>query len=262
VALIEEAQVPAKEAGVLLDVPVKEGQEVTVGQTLGQIDDRKVLMDARAAQAKLDVAEVTASNDVKIRYAIAAAGVAEFTFLKNAEANQKVAGSVPKTEIERLKLEWSRSKLEIEQNEFQRKIDGMDVRVRQAELEVANEEIERRKIKAPIDGVIVELKRHRGEWVQPGDPLLRLLRMDRLRIEGFINANKYSPAEVANHPVTVTVDLAHGRQESFIGKVSFVSPLVEPGGDFRIYAEVLNRQENDQWLLRPGQNANMTIKIQ
>jgi hypothetical protein len=85
--------------------------------------------------------------------------------------------------------------------------------------------------------------------------------MDRLRIQGFINANKYSPAEVANRPVTVTVELAHGRQESFVGKVTFVSPMVELGGDFRIYAEVLNRQENDQWLLRPGQNANMTINI-
>jgi macrolide-specific efflux system membrane fusion protein len=261
VSLVDESQVSAKEPGVLVDIPVREGQQVTSGQLLAQIDDAKAQMEARAATAKLDVARETAINTVKVRYAIAAAGVAEFTYKKNEEANTKVAGSVPRTEIERLRLDWDRSKLEIEQNEFQRKIDGMDMRVKQAELDAANEEIERRKVRAPIDGVIVELKRHRGEWIVGGDPLLKLLRMDRLRIEGFINAKDYAPLELDDRPVTVTVSLARDRQETFVGKVCFVSPLVEPGGDFRIYAEVLNRQENDHWLLRPGLNADMTISL-
>jgi macrolide-specific efflux system membrane fusion protein len=257
-----QSQVAAKEPGVLEDIPVKEGQQVTSGQLLAQIDDAKDQMEVRAASAKLDVAHETAVNDVKRRYSIAAALVAEFTFLKNTEANKKVPGSVPATEVERLRLDWDRSKLEIEQNEFQHKIDVMDVRVKQAELDAANEGIERRKVRAPIDGVIVELKRHRGEWVAAGDTLLKLLRMDRLRIEGFINAKDYAPGEVVDRPVTVTVMLARDRQETFVGKVRFVSPQVEPGGDYRIYAEVLNRQENDQWLLRPGLNADMTINLQ
>jgi len=257
-----QSQVAAKEPGVLEDIPIKEGQQVTTGQLLAQIDDAKDQMEVRAASAKLDVAHETAVNDVKRRYSIAAALVAEFTFLKNTEANKKVPGSVPATEVERLRLDWDRSKLEIEQNEFQHKIDVMDVRVKQAELDAANEGIERRKVRAPIDGVIVELKRHRGEWVAAGDTLLKLLRMDRLRIEGFINAKDYAPGEVVDRPVTVTVMLARDRQETFVGKVRFVSPQVEPGGDYRIYAEVLNRQENDQWLLRPGLNADMTINLQ
>jgi multidrug efflux pump subunit AcrA (membrane-fusion protein) len=219
-------------------------------------------MEVHAATAKLDVARATAANDVKIRYAKKAAAVAEMTYRLNAEANQKVTGSVPRTELEKYRLEWERSLLEIEQNDFQFKIDGMDVRVKQADLDAANEEIDRRKVRAPIDGVVVELKRHRGEWVAAGDTLLRLLRMDRLRIKGFINAKEYSPAEVADRPVTVTVTLAHGRQETFAGKVRFVSPTIELGGDFRIYAEVLNRQENDHWLLQPGLIVDMTISLQ
>jgi hypothetical protein len=39
----------------------------------------------------------------------------------------------------------------------------------------------------------------------------------------------------------------------------YVSPLVESGNTFRIWAEVANEQEDDQWLLRPGQTAQMTI---
>jgi hypothetical protein len=40
-----------------------------------------------------------------------------------------------------------------------------------------------------------------------------------------------------------------------------MSPLVESGGDYRVFAEVENRQApgSGQWLLRAGQTARMTI---
>ena len=61
--------------------------------------------------------------------------------------------------------------------------------------------------------------------------------------------------------MTVSVMFADEREESFKGRIVFVSPLVEPGGDFRVWAEVENRQakESVEWLLRAGQTATMTI---
>ena len=40
---------------------------------------------------------------------------------------------------------------------------------------------------------------------------------------------------------------ADEREESFKGRIVFVSPLVEPGGDFRVWAEVENRQAKIRW---------------
>ena len=59
----------------------------------------------------------------------------------------------------------------------------------------------------------------------------------------------------------MTVNFAGDREESFKGRIVFVSPLVEPGGDYRVWAEVENRQPqgSNQWLLRAGQQATMTI---
>jgi macrolide-specific efflux system membrane fusion protein len=100
-----------------------------------------------------------------------------------------------------------------------------------------------------------------GEWVEPGNEVLRLVRLDRLRIEGFLNASDFSPSEVSNRPVRVTVELARGRKETFQGKIVFVNPLVQAGGVYRVWAEVVNRMENNQWLLRPGLLAEMTIDV-
>jgi multidrug efflux pump subunit AcrA (membrane-fusion protein) len=61
--------------------------------------------------------------------------------------------------------------------------------------------------------------------------------------------------------VTVEVTLADDRKEKVEGRISFVSPLVESGGDYRVFAEVPNRKTpgSDEWLLRAGQTATMTI---
>ena len=36
---------------------------------------------------------------------------------------------------------------------------------------------------------------HDGEWVQQGDTVMRLVRVDLLRVEGYLNAKDYRPSE-------------------------------------------------------------------
>jgi macrolide-specific efflux system membrane fusion protein len=260
-----DVPVPAKEAGVLTEILVKEGQQVARGQLLAQIDDARQQIEYKAARFKLDVAKEQASNDISVRYARKESEVNLYVYKKNAEANEKVPGSVAATDLRQKYLEWERATLGIEQSDLKLRTDKLEAKVKEAEMDAAAEGVERRKIKAPLDGLIVEIKRHEGEWVQlgMGDTVLRILRMDRLKIEGFLSAAEYSPAEVANRPVTVTVELAHGRVETFPGAIKYVSSEVEGGSErtFKVYAEVFNRQENDFWLLRPGLSADMTIHL-
>ncbi len=107
----------------------------------------------------------------------------------------------------------------------------------------------------------MKVYRHLGEWVAPGDPVVRIVRVDRLRLEAFLNAKDFGPEEIDGKAITVEVDLARGRKVKFPGKVVFVSPLVEAGGEYRVLCDVVNRQENAQWLLRPGMVADMTIHV-
>jgi len=129
------------------------------------------------------------------------------------------------------------------------------------ELEAAENAIDRRLIKSPLDGVVVQIFPHQGEWMQPGDPLARVVRADKLRVEGYVDSSRFDPEVVRDRPVTVEVTLADDRKESFPGRIVFTSPLVESGGDYRVFAEVENRQApgSGQWLLRAGQTARMTI---
>ena len=244
-SLDEEVQVPAQEAGVLMKIPVREGQQVTTGDLLAQIDDILPRMQHNVASFKLKVAEREAADDISTRYASAAAKVAEAEYFQAIEANQKVAGTVPQAEVRRLLLKHREMVLSIEKAEKERAIAALQAKVSEAELQAATANLDRRRLIAPLDAVVVELSRHEGEWVQPGDPVMRLVRVDLLRVEGFLNAKNHRLSEIQGRPVQVAVALAHGQRETFPGKIVFVKPLVQAGGEFLVRAEVQNRRQDN-----------------
>ena len=264
ISLVEEARVPAREAGVLVELSIKEGDTLTRGDTIARIDDSQPQFERRKAQAEHDQARAKSESDVDVRYSIAAEQVAEAELEKAVASNRKVPGSVTEVELARLQLNQKKSELQIEQAQLERRLSALDAHSKEVEVEAADNRIERRRIASPIDGMVVQVYPHLGEWMQPGDPLARVVRTDKLRVEGYVDSARFEPEQVHDRPVTVTVGFAGEREEAFKGRIVFVSPLVEPGGDYRVWAEVENRQPpgSNQWLLRAGQQATMTIHSQ
>ncbi len=262
VSLIDEAQVPAQEAGVIVSLKVKEGQIVTKGEVLAQIDDAIPQAEKRKATAEKNAAKEKADSDVEVRYSKAAAGVALYEWKKNLEAWEK-AKAVVWLDVMKSDLAHQGADLKIEQAELERRIAALTVDTKSAEVEATEEAIRHRQIKSPLDGVVVQIVPHAGEWMKPGDNVLRIVRMDRLRVEGFLNSAQYSPEDVRDKPVIVTIDRV-GQSVKFKGRIVFVSPLDDAGGEFRVWADVDNRLvpgRNDAWLLRPGAQATMTIDL-
>ncbi len=257
-----ETRMAAQESGVLTEIKVIEGQQVPAGMLLAKIDDTQPQMQKRAAAAERDAAKAKYENDVEIRHATAAAKVAELTYQANIDANKKAPGSIATVDILRLKFEWDKANLAIEQTKKEQLLNGFTAQGKQAEVDNADAAIKRREIVSPIEGVVQSIYPHLGEWVKPGDPVLRLMRMDRLRVEGFLNKSQYNPWDVMDQPVIVEVVLAGGRKAQFKGKIVYVDPEVQGDGGYKVRAEVDNRKENDQWLLRPGTpDTTMTIQI-
>ena len=261
VSLVEEAKVPAREAGVLMELAVREGDVVRKNDVIAKIDDDQPQMEKRKAQAEYDQALAKAQSDVDVQYSEAAEKVAEAEYKKALESHTKVPGSVTEVERDRLALNEKKSELQIDQARLEQRLAALAAQSKEVEVLAAENSIGRRLIKSPLDGVVVQVFPHQGEWMQPGDPLARVVRVDKLRIEGYVDSSRFGPDKVRDRPVTVEVMLADDRRETFKGRIMVTSPMVESGGDFRVVAEVENRQDpnSQQWLLQPGQTARMTI---
>ena len=259
VSLIEEVAVPAREPGVLKTLIAKEGDMVMPEQLLAQIDDTRAKMQVTAAALKLKVARTQAANRTPIEYAKATSEVAKAEYWQAIEANEKVRGAVTQAEVRQLLLKYHQAEWQIKQAEEDLLIAGLQADVSQAEFEAAQDNLQRRKIVSPLEGEVVKVHRHQGEWVQAGDPVLDIVRVNQLWVEGFLSATDYMPGEIKGKPVTVQVPLTHGRIEQFTGTITFVSPLVELAGKRLVRATVDNRKEDGEWLLSAGLTAEMTI---
>jgi macrolide-specific efflux system membrane fusion protein len=255
IRLIEEAEVPAQELGLLAAIAAAEGQMVKEGAELAQLDNRQAELLQQKAQAELAVVRKEAAGDVEIRTATEAAKVAAAELRRAQEAKNRLSESVSQSELDRLGYEAQRTALEVEQARQNQDVARLKEAVRQRELEIAADRVQRHRIVAPLSGMVVKLYRHRGEWVEPGDKVLRIVRLDRLRAEGFVDASGLR-GTLAGRQATVTVDLPGQPKTRFPGTVTFVNPEIDPvNGQFRIWVEI----ENPGLKLQPGMRAEMTV---
>ena len=261
VSVINKADVAGREAGVLIQLDVREGQQVKKGEELGRIDDIKAAALKKVKEKELEAALEQATNDVNERFAVKSRDVAVKEYQLLDRANKNTPGAIAPIEVDKARLNAQKADLQIEQAKFERKVAKLTSDVKSAEVEAAEADIQLRRITSPLDGVVVHITKQLGEWVAPGDPVVHVVRMDRLRIEGYVNAAKFNPSEVDGRDVTVDAEMARGQKLRFAGKIVHVSPLVQPGGDYLVWAEVENKQEKGNWMLRPGVTATMTIQL-
>ncbi len=259
VSAIDEAKVPAQEAGLIVELPVVEGQIVKANEILAQIDDSQPRMQRKAALAEETAAREKAVSNVDIDYATAAAKVFYAGWEKKKEANTTTKGTVSLIELMEAKLQYERATFEIDRAKMDKKIAGLTADVKSVEVEAAAEAMKRRKITSPMDGIVIQINLHRGEWVKPGDPVFHVQQIEKLKVEGSVSIAQLSPDKVIDRKVRVEVKLSGNRKESFDGKIVFVNPNVQSGGEYHVKAEVKNRLENNFWLLQPGMDAEMLI---
>lgn len=265
----DHIQLPAQQAGVIAQLetedgrPVQEGVFVNKHQPIGKLDDEDALARRNAADLDHRVSQAEAEKaQSSVDAAVATAEVAQAELDESRAVNARIPDSVPKTQIRRQELTVKRAVME--QSVASKDVDValLTVDLREAQLTVADINLRKHQIVSPLDGVLVQLYRKAGEWVGPGDPIARIVRMDTLRVEGFVDANKYLPEDIDGRPVTVTIQRPNRAPEEFTSTISFVSPIVEASGEYRVWAEVENRVvRGKHWVLRPGMDAEMRIDL-
>ncbi len=261
VTVIEAVEIPAKADGVLAAVEAREGRMVEAGAVLARIEDAETRLAHQRASIEFEIATKQAKNDLKPRAARKAADFAKVELKRAQEAHSKIKATVSETEIDRLRLAAEKAELEIDQAVHDQETALLTSQLKETEMQLTQQAIDRRVISSPISGVVVQVNAQRGEWVPAGKSVVRVLRVDRLRVVGAIPA-RYLTEDIVGRRVTLAVDLpreATGEATGeFEGTVVFVSPEANPvSKTVEVWAEV----ENKKLMLRPGLSGNLTIHL-
>ncbi len=135
--LLEEAEVPAQEAGVVTSVAVREGQRVKQGELLTQIDDEVPRLAAEAVQAQYDIARAKAANDVRRRFAKKSLEVSQAELQRSMESIERFAKSVSQSQLDVERLTVQKNQLESEQADHEHEVATLEMKAQENELTAA-----------------------------------------------------------------------------------------------------------------------------
>ncbi len=156
-------------AGMVEALHVDRSDLVTKGAVIAALE-------SSVERATLELAQARASLDTAIKLRQQKAAFGTLTQKRNQALLRKSAISVH--DMDQLKTETRIARLQVKQEQENKRIAGLEYQRAQAVLQ-------RRTVRAPVDGVVMERFKSVGEYVED-EPLLRLAQLDPLHVEVIV----------------------------------------------------------------------------
>ncbi len=249
-AAVREAQLDQKRAALLQEIAEKQAASTAAVLQAQRTQEvrRKALDRALAARkgyrpsvSEAELEQRQLEFDLADQKLIQARIDAEIAALKARVERAAVEQFV--TVIHRLSQQAA-----IEQN--RQAIAAIQSQVKARTVDLARIQLEKRQVRSPLRGSVVELLRQRGEWVEAGTPILRVIRLDRLRVEGFVDAARNRSRLVGSEVRISSGDVR------LPGVVTHVSPEVDSvNNQVLVHVEF----DNAKQLLLPGEPVTAEI---
>ena len=287
-----ETEVPARETGVLSQMNVVVGQMVRQGQTLARIDDQEAKNRQNLAEIELRIAEKETETEPLLKAARQARETADRNLARAEEAVENFRRSLSQAELDDYRLGATEAAADLWQRQHETEVARLTRQLRAEQLQLAQLRTARHAVTAPLAGMVEDVYHQPGEWVTPGQPIARIVRLDRLRCVGFLAAEQVPPRRLpfsdqeeaneggpqAGRPgdwahVTATLEIltptvqdgpeTRAEQPSKTqvlqrqGTVTFIDPQIEPeSGQVKIWVEV----DNTDLRLHPGDRGTLVIQ--
>lgn len=255
VKVAESSNVPAEITGVISEIAFREGQRVNKGDLLVTIKSNDLRLQLKQAEGRHRIATSKAENSIDIEYARKSAEVSSAKLARSLNSNQRAPGVVPSGRIQELELEAKRDRLRVDQANRDIEVAKMEQELSHTGVELSKGAIAKSKIVAPISGVVVLVDKSAGEWVEPGETVMKIVQLDRLRVEGFVSASEVGRISIGDSAsVVFAYDWLENKEIS--GEVVFVNPEANPvNSQVEVWIEI----DNPSQKLIPGLEASVSI---
>lgn len=244
----EDAVIGSKLAGRVAAVAVDLGSIVKKGEVLVTLDRSELDLQVKLAEAQLQQAcsaiGMTADEDetqldyknsppVQLEQALVDEADANVNRAKSLVTSRAITGSEYDTLIAQMRAAKARYNSALNSVSTQVAIIG----VRRTELALAKQQVADSQIVAPFDGVVEARRVSPGEYVSMGQPLISLVRAERLRFTAGVPESK---AREVKPGQKVEIRIA-GSEQPIVAEITRVSPIVtQTSRAVRIEADVPN----------------------
>ncbi len=221
-----EIEIRPEVPGILSSFKVAEGDIVSAGDVIAELDQRDATLKVRYAESKLATAQAALEGSrLKLQ-------MHEDLF---------AIGAIVQAKLDEVRAETTVAEKQVE--------------TAQVEVESARAEVEKTVLKAPVEGVLTTKDAEPGEFVSPQSKAATMMEIYDIFVVMGVIEKDIDRVGLAQ-PVTVTVETYPGVE--FQGVVDEISPIVE--GKSRTLT-VKARIPNPDSRLLPGMFARATIVV-
>lgn len=266
-------------SGEIVELTVKEGDQVSMGQLLAKIDPEMYQSAYDRSEASL--------NSQKANMAQAKAGLAqaEADFLQNRldfERNQKLWEKkvISDADFERIEAAYDMSKSNVDAASESLKAAEFQVKVSQASLREAKENLTRTAVFAPQNGTVSLLSVEKGERVQgasqfsAGTELMRIANLNNMEVHVEVNENDIVRVSIGD---TAIIEVDAYLKDKFKGIVTEIATSANTQGtsadqvtnfDVKImmlsqsYGHLISGKPAGYSPFRPGMSASVDIQTE
>ena len=224
-----EVTVSAKVTGEIKSLQIAEGQEVTAGQSLGQIStvqlelQKSQLLSTKTATAskKLDAMRQVASIQQQISNMQREKERFD-ALLKDGAATRKQVDDID-YQISVLEKQLAATREQVSTSNTS--IDSQTESIL-AQVSLIDEQIKDAQIISPLTGTVLDKYAEQGEFAMPGKALFKVANLDEMQLRAYVTADQLSRIKLGKD-VKVYADFGSKEQREYDGKVVWISNKAE-----------------------------------
>lgn len=239
----DEVMVSAQQNGQILDFSVQEGDRLTAGQTVGQIDVTIPTLQREQVQASINALKdkthdpLPQTELVKRQLLVQEAQLQQQyrerkrteNLVKSDAATQKQLDDINAL-IDQLERQISVTRQQIKLNNANTSTQNRTILSEKAPLEKSlaqyAEQIRKGQIINPVNGVVLSRYALKGEMAATGKPLYKIANIDTLYLKAYITGDKL-PGIKLGQTVTARIDQGEKNYKSYPGTITWISDKSE-----------------------------------
>lgn len=143
----------------------------------------------------------------------------------------------------------------LDEAESKRDMSNSDLAVIRMQIQQVEDELRRSKVVAKFAGMVVQRQLKDGEYVQPGDVIVRLVDLDHLEVRFQVPV--IYQQRVANGDA---IDLQHGTDSALQARVRTIIPAVDADSQtFEVRADIVNAEDSRD--VHVGQLISVSLSV-
>ena len=230
-----QVELAAADTGLIDTIYAREGQAVSAGELVATLDQQLLEASQRIAQRHVDA--VGKLDSARAELQLREARATKFrTLLTRSHATRE--------EVDRAEIERDIAAAAVVMAEEEREI-------RRLERDRIDVQLDRRTVRSPIDGIVIERHKDSGEFVSPADPIvMTVVQLDPL----LATFNVPEDAELIEGDAAEVTLLKDER--TVTAQIDFVSPVIEAdSGTVRVRVRIPNSDRS----IRAGEQCVLEI---